>query len=123
MFPVNVKSVTGRLNHDPRFKFSQFKMVSFSLALLFRPVASLSSETCVLLAWGRGVCSGSSAPGPPLEAGLLRVLHDQVGRVWQPREFFDTLLSRCGVYRPFEPGQDLVTASRDRMQKRLLHGC
>ena len=58
------------------------------------------------------------------EAGLLRVLHDQAGEVWQfPCEFFDTSpIKMWSPSPPFEPGQDLVTTSRDRMQKRCSMG-
>ena len=72
-------------------------------------------EGCLL--WVISACASS-------EAGLLRVLYDQAGEVWQfPCEFFDTpAIKMWSLSPPFEPGQDFVTASRERMQKRCPMG-
>ena len=93
-------------------------MVSFPLLSSLSQGGPVFPKTCILLACGRDIRYGSSVSGPPLQHGLLTVLHDQAGEILKhPCEFFDIPpIKTWSLSPPLEPGQAFVTASRGRTQ-------
>lgn len=88
-----------------RFKFSQFKMVSFSLALILGPVANRVPGCVRSPGLGEASAPGSSAPGPPLKLGSSRVPSAvKLGRFGSFPVNFDTSpIKMWSLSPPFEP--------------------